>query len=61
MAKESPAEKMHNRILNGSWFSTQDVEADDFEQVARNAGTLSLPSIKDALNILRTLEKPKDR
>lgn len=58
---ESPAERMHNRILNGTWFTTQDVTADAFEAVARSAGTLALPDIKRALEGLRSVEKVKQR
>jgi hypothetical protein len=56
MAKESPAEKMHNRILNGTHFSTRDVTADAFELVAKRAGTLALPDIKRGLEMLRALD-----
>jgi hypothetical protein len=59
MGTESPAEKMHNRILNGAAFSTQDVTADAFEDVARRAGTLALPEVKRAIDHLRAVEKPK--
>lgn len=61
MTQESPAEKMHNRILNGTWFSTQDVTADALEAVARSAGTLALPEIKRELDKLRTIESLKQR
>lgn len=57
--KESPAEKMHNRILNGTSFSTRDVTAHAFRDVAQKAGTLRLPDIKQALNELDALEKFK--
>lgn len=56
---ESPAEKMHNRILSGAHFSTQDVTTDAFERVARQAGTMELPEIKQGLAKLRVLENPK--
>jgi hypothetical protein len=59
MAKESPAEKMHNRILSGAAFSTRDVTAGAFESVARRAGTLGLSDIKAALEKLRVSEKSK--
>lgn len=55
--KETPAEKMHNRILNGAAFSTRDVTASDFESIAQRAGTSQLPEIKNALNSLRREEK----
>lgn len=55
--RESPAEKMHNRIINGSAFSTRDVTADAFETVARRSGTVQLPDIKKALDRLRREEK----
>jgi hypothetical protein len=56
MAKENPAEKMHNRILSGAHFSTRDVTADAFELVAKRAGTLALPDIKRGLEMLRALD-----
>ena len=52
---------MHNRILNGAAFTTQDVTADTFEDVARRAGTMELPDVKRALDHLRAVEKPKKR
>lgn len=61
MARETPAAKMHNRILNGTWFSTQDVTADAFENIARGAGTLELPDVKRALAKLRASENPKQQ
>ena len=61
MAKESPAEKMHNRILNGNWFSTKDVTVEAFESVARNSGTLNVSSIKQALDLLRRIERSKKK
>jgi hypothetical protein len=57
MTKESPAERMHNRILSGAAFSTRGVTADEFERVAQRAGTSQLADIKDALQHLRVLEK----
>ena len=57
MATQSPAEKLHNRILSGAAFSTRDVTADAFETVARNAGTLQLPDVKRVLDRLRAMEK----
>lgn len=51
--KESPAEKMHNRILNGNSFSTRGVTIEAFQSVAQRAGTLSLPDVKSALDKLR--------
>jgi hypothetical protein len=59
MAQESPAEKMHNRILNGTWFSTQDVTAADFQRVATRAGTLKLLEVRRALEKLREAERIK--
>lgn len=59
MVQESPAEKMHNRILNGTAFSTRDVTADAFRSVAQSAGTLRLPDIRSALDKLRNDEKVK--
>lgn len=61
MAKLSPAETMHNRILNGTWFSTKDVTANEFEAVAQRAGTLGLPDVKAALESLRRNEKEKSK
>lgn len=58
---ESPAERMHNRILSGAAYSTQDVTADEFEAVALSAGTSQLPEIKHALFRLRMLESPKKK
>lgn len=58
---ETPAERMHNRILNGAAFSTHDVTAEAFEQVARNAGTLQLADVKYALYRLQILEQPKKK
>lgn len=55
--KETPAEKMHNRILSGVAFSTREVTASDFESIAQRAGTSQLPEIKNALNSLRREEK----
>lgn len=55
--KETPAEKMHNRILSGAAFSTRDVTADAFETIAQRAGTTQLPEIKKALTRLRREEK----
>lgn len=57
MTTESPAEKMHNRILNGTSYSTRNVTADDFESVAHRVGTLELPEVKEALEKLRDTEK----
>lgn len=59
MAKLTPAETMHNRILNGTWFSTKDVTADAFEAVAQRAGTLGLNEVRKALEELRKNEKQK--
>lgn len=53
MATENPAERMHNRILNGTAFSTQGVTAEAFQRVARRAGTLELPNVKRALEKLQ--------
>jgi hypothetical protein len=61
MAQESPAEKMHNRILNGTAYSTQGVTAEEFEAVVRRSGTMELPEIKRALNVLRALGTPKTK
>lgn len=57
MKKESPAERMHNRILNGSAFSIRGVTADAFRSVAQSAGTLALPNIKQALVRLEKSDK----
>jgi hypothetical protein len=54
---ESPAEMMHNRILNGSAFSTRDVTADAFKTVAERSGTMELPDVKQALAWLQNREK----
>lgn len=54
--EKNPAEKMHNRILNGTAFSTQGVTAEAFGIVARRAGTLELPDVKSALEKLRAEE-----
>jgi hypothetical protein len=59
MANLSPAEVMHNRILNGSSYSSRDVVPADFEAVARRSGTLELPAIKRALDRVR--EEYKDK
>jgi hypothetical protein len=56
MPTESPAEKMHNRILNGSAYFTHGVTVDAFEEVARRAGTLELPDVKAGLARLRKIE-----
>lgn len=61
MATQSPAEKLHNRILNGNAWSTKDVTADAFETVARNAGTLQLPNVKQMLDRLRAQERAMDK
>jgi hypothetical protein len=61
MAKLTPAETMHNRILNGTWFSIKDVTADAFEAVAQRAGTLGLVDVKAALAGLREREKEKPK
>jgi hypothetical protein len=57
--KESPAERMHNRILNGSAYSTKNVTTERFKSVAQQAGTLDLPDVKRALNRLEAAEKMK--
>lgn len=57
MAKETPAEQMHNRILNGSAFSTQGVTAEAFKAVVQRAGTLELPDVKRALEWLEKRER----
>lgn len=61
MATQSPAEKLHNRILSGNSWSTRDVTADAFETVARNAGTLQLPDVKRMLDRLKAQEKAMDK
>lgn len=61
MANETPAEKMHNRILNGTWFWTEEVPADEFEALAQRAGTLGLLDVKSALDRLRRNEKEKEK
>lgn len=55
--KETPAEKMHNRILNGSAFSTRGVTSEAFEAIARRSGTRDLPDIKRALERLKNIEQ----
>lgn len=55
--KESPAERMHNRILNGSAYSTTDVTVEAFKIVTQRAGTQDLPDVKRALNRLEKTEK----
>lgn len=54
---ESPAELMHNRILNGSAFPTQGVTAEAFKTVAQRAGTLELPDVKRVLDWLQKRER----
>lgn len=58
MAKLSPAEIMHNRILTGASYSSRDVTAEAFEAVAQRAGTMELPAIKRALARVRAENKP---
>lgn len=57
MYRESPAEQMHNRILNGTAYSTRDVTARDFATVTQRAGTSALPDMRKAFLDLLSAEK----
>lgn len=48
---------MHNRILNGSAYSTKHVSAAAFKAVAERSGTMGLPDVKQALAWLQNREK----
>lgn len=54
---QSPAEKMHNRILTGVVYSSRDVTPEAFEAVVRRADTSELPVIKRALERVRVQSK----